>query len=91
MGIMNSDFVKFGIDILTKFLEVINKVTQGFGSFTGSISKIGGVLAMFKVGRAIFEKLKKPLVGFFVDVVDGSRKAGEDSAKAFAQAAKDTA
>ena len=91
MGIMNSDFVKFGIDVLTKFLEVINKVTQGFGSFTGSISKIGGVLAIFKIGKALFEKMKGPLVRFFVDVVEGSRQAAIDATKAFSEAAEQEA
>jgi hypothetical protein len=29
MGIVDSDLVKFGVDILTKFLEVINTMTSG--------------------------------------------------------------
>jgi hypothetical protein len=61
MGIMNSDLVKFGVDVLTKFLEVINKVTNGINGFGGSISKIGGVLTVFKIGKSLFEKIKAPI------------------------------
>jgi hypothetical protein len=50
MGIMNSDLVKFGVEILTKFLEVINKATGAFGGLAGSISKIATVLVAFKMG-----------------------------------------
>jgi hypothetical protein len=28
MGVLNSDFVKFGVDVLTKFLEIVNKATS---------------------------------------------------------------
>jgi hypothetical protein len=50
MGIMNSDFVKAGVDILTKFLETVNKATSTFNGLGGSIAKIGSILAIFKLG-----------------------------------------
>jgi TP901 family phage tail tape measure protein len=50
MGIMNSDLVKTGVDILTKFLEVVNKATNGLTGIGNSITKIVGILAVFKVG-----------------------------------------
>jgi hypothetical protein len=37
MGIMNSDFLKFGVDVLTKFMTVINKMTTAFGTTKDSI------------------------------------------------------
>jgi hypothetical protein len=54
MGIMNSDFVKLGVDILTKFLEIINKATKAFDGFGGSITKIATILTIFKVGKTLF-------------------------------------
>lgn len=39
-GIMNSDFIKGGVDILTKILDVINDITGALGSGGGTISKI---------------------------------------------------
>lgn len=39
-GIMNSDFIKGGVDILTKILDVINDITGALGSGGGTISKM---------------------------------------------------
>lgn len=39
-GIMNSDFIKGGVDILTKILDVINDITGALGSGGSTISKI---------------------------------------------------
>lgn len=38
-GIMNSDFIKGGVDILTKILDVINDITGALGSGGSTISK----------------------------------------------------
>jgi hypothetical protein len=69
MGILESDVVKFGVDVLTKFLEIINKATSGVKGLGGSITKIMGILTVFKIGSKIFEKLKEPLINFFSDIV----------------------
>lgn len=39
-GIMNSDFIKGGVDILTKILDVINDITGALGSGGSTISKM---------------------------------------------------
>lgn len=39
-GIMNSDFIKGGVDVLTKILDVINDITGALGSGGSTISKI---------------------------------------------------
>lgn len=39
-GIMNSDFIKGGVDILTKILDVINDITGVLGSGGSTISKM---------------------------------------------------
>ena len=39
-GIMNADFIKGGVDILTKILDVINDITGALGSGGSTISKI---------------------------------------------------
>jgi TP901 family phage tail tape measure protein len=85
MGIMNSDFVKFAIDALTKILEVINKATSAFDGIFGSIVKIAGVLAIFKLGQALFNKMKEPLLEFAQEVVTQMGIVGEKSGKAFAE------
>jgi hypothetical protein len=50
MGILESDLVKVGVDILTKFLEIINKATSAFNGLGGSIMKIMTVVSLFKLG-----------------------------------------
>jgi hypothetical protein len=67
MGIMNSDFVKTGVDILTKFLEIINKATSGIDGLGGSIVKILGIVAVFNIGKTLYEKFSNPISGFFLD------------------------
>jgi hypothetical protein len=57
MGIMNSDLLKKGVDILTMLLTVLNKVTAGFGGIGGSISKIGALLTILKTGEILINKL----------------------------------
>jgi hypothetical protein len=46
-GLMNSDFVKFAVDFATSILNMLNKITTGFNSFTGSLTKIGTLVAIF--------------------------------------------
>jgi hypothetical protein len=45
-------------------------------------------LAIFKLGKAIFEKFKPMIGGFLVSIVDKYKKAGEDSGSKFAQGVK---
>ena len=82
MGIMNSDLVKFGVDVLTKFLEVVNKATSGLNGLGGSITKILTILTVFKLGRTVFEKLKVPMFQFFADIVREAGITGERAGKA---------
>ena len=82
MGIMDSELVKIGVDILTKFLEVVNKATSGIDGLGGSIVKIFSILTVFKLGSTVFEKLKQPLIGFFAEIVKEAGLAGENAAKA---------
>ena len=85
MGILNSDLVKVGVDILTKFLETVNKATSQFKGLGGSIVKILSVITMFKLSQKIFNKIKQPLFKFFNDLTkmayEGGFKAGESYAK----------
>jgi TP901 family phage tail tape measure protein len=82
MGIMNSELVKFGVDALTKFLEIVNKATSGLKGLGGSITKILSILVVFKLGKTIFEKLKAPMLGFFADIVREAGLTGERAGKA---------
>ena len=64
MGIMDSSFVKFGVDVLTTLLNIINNITAGLGKaggfmdkFTGALSKIGVIVTIVKLGEAMVNKL----------------------------------
>lgn len=67
-GIMNSDLVKFFVDLLTKILTTINRVTEGFNGFTQSISKVGTILAIFNLAKAAFQRFGKDIKAIFVSL-----------------------
>lgn len=94
MGIMNSEFVKTGIDILTKLLEIINKATSALDGFGGSLTKISTILTVFKVGKSLFSKISDGFKAMWVDIIkiaiDGGEKAGEGALQG-AQRAKQRA
>jgi len=54
-GILNSDLIKFFVDLLTKIMTTINNVTQGFNGFTSSFSKISVIFAAFKLGQVAIQ------------------------------------
>jgi hypothetical protein len=49
MGIMDSDLLKAGVDLLTGLLTAINNVTDAFGNFSGA-AKIGLLVAALYLG-----------------------------------------
>ena len=88
MGIMNSELVKFGVDVLTKFLEIINKATSGLNGLGGSITKIASLLAIFKLGSKIFSQIKPALMKVYTEIVQLSSGYGYQAGKAFAEGAE---
>jgi hypothetical protein len=42
--------VKFGVDALRTFLEIINKATSAFDGLGGTITKVLTTIALFKLG-----------------------------------------
>jgi hypothetical protein len=49
MGIMDSDLLKAGVDLLTGLLTAINNITDAFGNFSGA-AKIGLLVAALYLG-----------------------------------------
>jgi TP901 family phage tail tape measure protein len=88
MGIMNSALLKTGIDILSKFLEIVNKATSALDGVGGSLTKIISVVAVFKLASKVFGMIKQPLISFFANVVKMSREEGEKAGKAFDEGAR---
>ena len=83
MGILESDLVKVGVDILTKFLQTVNKATSEIKGLGGSIVKILSVISLFKLGQKIFEKLKQPMFKFFNDLTDMAFNSGRSAGQAY--------
>ena len=53
-GLANNEFIKVGVDILTKFMTIINKITEGWGAWSSSALKIGLVtIALTLGGKAL--------------------------------------
>jgi hypothetical protein len=91
MGILESDLVKAGVDILTTFLRVINKVTSAFDGLGGSIMKIVTVIGMFNMAKKIFAKIKQPIISVFSDIVVEAYKKGGEAAEAMYKGSRETA
>jgi hypothetical protein len=64
MGIMDSDILKMGIDLLTGLLTAINNITDAFGDFSGA-AKIGLLVAALYLGD-------KALKVFTTSIKEGS-------------------
>jgi TP901 family phage tail tape measure protein len=54
MSILDSDLVKFGVEVLTKFLQILNKATSGLDGIAGSLAKIVSVVSIFKLASKLF-------------------------------------
>ena len=77
MGFLDSEAIKFIIELLTKFISILDKASQGLGGLGDTLLKIGMVFAVFKTGEAIYNK-------FILGLVDKFRSAGAEAGKAFA-------
>ena len=88
MGILQSDLVKFGVDALTKLLEIINKATSAFSGLGGTITKVLTTIVMFKIGQKIFDKIKQPMMNFLTSLVAEIYEKGVKGGEAYAEGAK---
>lgn len=55
MGLANNELIKFGVDLLTAFVTVVNKVTDALPGATGNIAKLLITIGSLKAGGAIFD------------------------------------
>ena len=81
-GLLNSDLVKFAVDFLTSLLNALNRVTQGFEGFTGSLSKIGTLVAIFQTAKTIVSK-------FFDEIIAKIYTSAVGAGESIAQGTKD--
>ena len=70
MGLSNNEIIKFGVDRLTDLLNLVNKLTSGFGKFSsgmpgvlGSLTKFVSLMAMLRGGSAIFKNVLPTALG----------------------------
>ena len=90
MGILQSDLVKFGVDALKTFLEIINKATSALDGLGGTITKVLTTIALFKLGQKIFDGIKKPMANFFTKLVSDIYTEGTKAGQAFAKGVEDS-
>jgi TP901 family phage tail tape measure protein len=55
MGLANNELIKFGVDLLTSFVTVINKITEALPGATGNMAKLLLTIGGLKAGGAIFD------------------------------------
>jgi hypothetical protein len=82
MGLMNDELVKFGVDLLTKIITLLDKATSAFEGFGGAIGKIGLALTVFKIGKVLLDK-------FVVTLQERFREAGIKTGQGFGQGFKE--
>lgn len=57
MGIMDSSAIKFGVDLLTSILTVINNITDSLPGVTSGFAKLGIAVLGLKAGKSILSSL----------------------------------
>ncbi len=63
LGLMNNELIKGAIDLLNGFITVINKVTQGWDSFSGGALKLGLVVGALYAGDKALKVFTTSLKG----------------------------
>ena len=61
MGLMDSNILKFGVDLLTGLLTAINNLTNAFGPFDGA-AKIGLLIAALYLGDKALKTFSQSLI-----------------------------
>jgi hypothetical protein len=79
MGILNSDLVKAGVDLLTNFLNAVNALTSGFGTLNSGAGKFLNTfakLALLIGGLNLGKGLTSGLLGSVGSILTGKAAAG---------------
>lgn len=64
MGIANNAAIKFGVDLLTSLIGIINTLTEKLGSVGGAISKLLLTFVGLKTAKVLFSSLIGSIAGF---------------------------
>ncbi len=92
MGLVDNNFLKAGIDLLTNLLTALNNVTAGFNSFSGSALKVGLLITAFKLGGKAVQifttgiKSSEGVLGTFAKSITVTRSKVVDFTKAMLNA-----
>ena len=81
MGITNSEVIKFGVDLLTTFLTVINKLIDGISGGNGlikSLLSLGITLGGLSIGKNL-------VIGLSADLAKTFTNLGKDGADAWSK------
>ncbi len=97
-SLLNNEAIKMGVDLLTMFITSINKATSAFDGLLGSVSKIGMILALFRVAKAIFNQFSQKITAMFTSagekigqgIVTGMNKTKKDVINAATSVGRET-
>ena len=64
-SLLDNGAIKTGVDILTTFVTGINQATSAFDGFMGSVSKIGMLISLFNIAKALFNKFGNKMAELF--------------------------
>lgn len=88
MGIANNTLIKAGVDALTSFINLLNKITEHLPGPTKGIGNLLLLIAGFKGGEKIFRAFSASILTDFVALAKGTAKAGEKVGDSFFDALK---
>lgn len=88
MGIANNTLIKAGIDALTGFLNLVNKLTEGLPGATKGIANLLLMIGGFSAGKKIFDAFTASTLTNVAAFTKGGTAAGQAYGTSFGAALK---
>lgn len=86
MGIANNTLIKAGVDALTGFINILNKITEKLPGATKGIGNLLLLFGGFKAGGMLTRAFSASFLADIVDLSKGAAKAGERTGVSFKDA-----
>lgn len=67
-SLVNSEFVKTGVELLTKLLNIVNALTDAFGPLSGTIKIAATSLGLWKVNTSLLPKVTNSIKNILRDI-----------------------
>lgn len=86
MGIANNTLIKAGVDALTGFINILNKITEKLPGASKGIANLLLLFGGFKAGGKLARAFSASILADLVDLSKGAKEAGERTGISFRDA-----